>query len=49
MTTFKTDPVQVTAASESVFDYLTDLNNFIELIPEDKVSDWKGEKTSSPK
>ena len=44
MTTLKTDPVEVNANSKIVFDYLTDLSNFIELIPQDKVSDWKGEK-----
>lgn len=30
------------ATSEQVYNFLTDLNNILELLPQDKVKEWKG-------
>lgn len=33
--------VVVPAAPKAVFDYLSDMNNFKELLPQDRISDWE--------
>lgn len=44
MTTIESKSVTLTKSAESVFNYLTDLNNFEHLLPMDKLSNWKAEK-----
>lgn len=36
--------VNVNASQEDIFNYLTDSNNIIELLPQDKISDYKSDK-----
>jgi len=33
--------VEVHASAEKVFDYVSDMRNFVHLLPQDKISDWK--------
>lgn len=37
--------VNVPAGSEKVFKYITDLNNFKNLLPQDRISDWESTET----
>jgi carbon monoxide dehydrogenase subunit G len=46
MTKIESKTVQVNVGPESVFAFLTDLNNFRELLPGDKISDWSSDGTS---
>lgn len=32
--------VRIDASAQQVFDYVTDLNNFKELLPQDRISEW---------
>lgn len=41
MAELKSDKVTVKASAESVYTFLTDLNNVEKLIPSERVSDWK--------
>lgn len=45
MATIESKKVTVNATREEVFDYVKDLRNLYELLPQDNVSDWKGEET----
>lgn len=40
-TIIDSNKVTVNASQEEVFNYLCDFNNFKNLLPEDKISDWK--------
>lgn len=44
MTEIKSKEVQVNASQSDVYHYLLDLNNFKELLPLDKISDWQSDK-----
>lgn len=46
MATIESKKVQLSAAPQEVFNYVHDLNNLIELLPGDKVSEWKGSEDS---
>lgn len=37
---------KIVSSDEQVYNYLTDFNNFKNLVPEDKISDWKSDETS---
>jgi hypothetical protein len=41
MTTIESKKVDVNASQQEVFDFLIDLNNLKELLPQDKISDWR--------
>ena len=41
MTRIDSKAVEVNCAAEEVFNYLTDLNNFQELLPKDRISKWE--------
>ncbi len=34
----------INRSSKEVFDYLSDMNNFVNLLPKDKISDWEADK-----
>lgn len=34
----------INRSAKEVFDYLADMNNFINLLPKDKISDWEADK-----
>jgi carbon monoxide dehydrogenase subunit G len=38
--------VSFPASREDVFDYVSDMNNFKDLLPMDKISDWESDKDS---
>ena len=42
-TVIKTDKVKLSSSAETVFKYLEDFNNLNQLIPVDKISDWKSD------
>lgn len=42
MTTIESNKVSLNASPEAAFTYVSDLNNLIELLPQDKVSEWQG-------
>jgi hypothetical protein len=44
MTEIRTEDVTVSKSAMEVFNYLDDLNNLFHLLPQDKITDWKGEK-----
>jgi carbon monoxide dehydrogenase subunit G len=46
MSTIESKKVDVKASREEIFTFLTNLNNFIELLPKDKISDWKSDEAS---
>ncbi len=39
-TEIKSDSVKINASNEEVFNFITDFNNIIQLLPQDKISDW---------
>lgn len=43
-TRIESDKVIVNASNAEVFDYLNDFNNIKDLLPQDKISDWKATK-----
>ncbi|MBD3638842.1 MAG: hypothetical protein HUJ25_15925 [Crocinitomicaceae bacterium] len=43
-TVIKSDARVIDAKAQDVFDYLNDFNNFKDLLPEDKISDWAADK-----
>ncbi|MEX1003290.1 MAG: hypothetical protein WDZ35_14315 [Crocinitomicaceae bacterium] len=43
-TRIESDHVMIKASNKEVFDYLNDFNNIKELLPQDKISDWKSTK-----
>jgi len=43
MTKIESNHVNIACSPEEAFNYLTDLNNFKELLPQDKVSDWEAD------
>ena len=45
-TVIESDKVQVVKSSKEVFDYLCDFNNVINLLPQDKISDWRSDVDS---
>jgi carbon monoxide dehydrogenase subunit G len=46
MTTIESNTVRVRNSAEEVFLFLKDMNHFIQLLPQDKVSDWKSTSES---
>ena len=36
----------INKSAQEVFDYLSDMNNFKNLLPEDKISDWQSDTSS---
>ena len=40
-TEIKSETVLINASTKEVFDFITDFNNIIQLLPQDKISDWK--------
>ena len=45
MTEILSKKVSVPDTPEDIFEYLIDLNNFHELLPKDKISDWESSET----
>jgi carbon monoxide dehydrogenase subunit G len=45
MTNIESKQVKVSCSPTEVFDYLTDINNFQELLPKDKISNWESTST----
>ncbi len=43
MATIESKKVVLNTSQEVVFNYVKDLNNLIDLLPQDKVSDWNGQ------
>jgi hypothetical protein len=43
MTTIESNTVRVNNSASEVFFYLCDMNNFRELLPQDKISDWNSD------
>lgn len=43
MTKIESNTVRVKNSSQEVFTYLKDMNNFYDLLPKEKVSDWKAD------
>jgi len=43
-TVIESDVVKIDRPSKEVFDYLCDFNNIKNLLPEDKISDWRSTK-----
>lgn len=41
MTTIDSKKVEVNSSAADVYAYLTDLNNFKELLPQDRISNWE--------
>ena len=46
MTEIKSKEVTVKGTTQEVFDFLIDLNNFQQLLPQDKISDWESTNDS---
>jgi carbon monoxide dehydrogenase subunit G len=46
MTQIKSKEVEITASNQQVFDYVNDLNNFENLLPADRIEDWKSDTDS---
>lgn len=46
MTVIESNKVLVNANTNTIYTHLMDLNNFIEFLPQDKISDWKSNETS---
>ncbi len=44
MTHIESDKVAIKTNSKQVFDFVFDMNNIIELLPQEKVENWKGEE-----
>ena len=44
MTHIESKSVKLAAEPAKVYAYLSDLRNFKELLPQDKISDWRGEE-----
>lgn len=44
MTHIESNKVEVKTNSKEVFDFVLDMNNILELLPQEKVENWKGEK-----
>lgn len=44
MTEIESQHIRVTAPIEKVFSFLRDLNNFKQLLPQDKISDWSSDR-----
>lgn len=44
MTNIESKHVEVNCPPAEVFEYLTDLNNFQELLPKDKISNWESDE-----
>lgn len=44
MATIESKSVHVNASPEELFNFVKDLRNLYELLPQDKISDWKGEE-----
>lgn len=45
MATIESKKVHVKASPEEVFNFVLDLRNLKELLPQDKITDWQGEET----
>lgn len=45
-TIIESNKVQINKSAKEVFDYLCDFNNIKNLLPEDKISDWRSDKDS---
>jgi len=45
-TIIESEKVQVNKSSKEVFDYLCDFNNIVNLLPQDKISDWRSDVDS---
>jgi carbon monoxide dehydrogenase subunit G len=46
MATIESKRVVLNTSPDEVYSYVQDLNNLIELLPKDNVSDWQGAETS---
>ncbi|MFN0031822.1 MAG: hypothetical protein ACKVOR_06665 [Flavobacteriales bacterium] len=46
MTQIESKKVTVSASTESVFDFLSDMNNIQKLLPLDKITEWKSDEKS---
>jgi carbon monoxide dehydrogenase subunit G len=46
MTRIESEKHEINASPEEVFNFLSDLNNYEVLLPQDKISDWESDKTS---
>ena len=46
MATIESKKVSLNTGSQEVFDFVSDLSNLKELLPQDKISDWQGSPES---
>lgn len=46
MTSIESEKVDVNGSNQEVFDYLRDMNNFKELLPQHKISNWQSDQDS---
>lgn len=46
MTTIESQQVDIRTSPQEVFDFLADLNNLKELLPQDKISEWQSTEDS---
>ncbi|MBK9420325.1 MAG: hypothetical protein IPN44_04645 [Flavobacteriales bacterium] len=46
MTTIKSKEVSIARPAEALYSFLQNMDNFQELLPQDRISDWKSDGTS---
>jgi carbon monoxide dehydrogenase subunit G len=46
MTTIESKHVQINKSAQALYDFLQDMNNFQQLLPQDRISEWKSDGTS---
>lgn len=46
MTTIESKHVQIGKSAQALYDFLQDMNNFQQLLPQDRISEWKSDGTS---
>ncbi len=46
MTTIESKKVEIAKPAQALYDFLQDMNNFQQLLPEGRISEWKSDGTS---
>lgn len=46
MTRIESKQVAINKPAQELYSYLNDMNNFLDLLPQDRISDWKSDGTS---
>jgi len=46
MTTIDSKEVEISKPAQELYDFLLDMNNFQQLLPQDRISEWKSDGTS---